>query len=60
MFIPEWFAILVVIFIVVLLVRLAQLHMHVEELQDCVAKLEEEPEKEGDSENEPELDSGGD
>ena len=61
MFIPEWFIIVVVIFILALLVRLAQLHNHIEELRDCVAKLEEGPgdvaskvEEAGD------VDSGGD
>jgi hypothetical protein len=61
MFIPEWFIIAVAIFILVLLVRLAQLYSHIEELQDAIAKLDETPDDEkSELEGKSDADSGGD
>jgi hypothetical protein len=60
MYLPEWFVIVVVIFILVLLVRIAQLSNHIEELRDCVAKLEEGPEDANELQDKNDVDSGGD
>ena len=60
MFIPDWFIVVVVVFVVLLLIRLAQLHSHIEELRDCVARLEEDPNSPDEVTGEKDADSGGD
>ena len=59
MWVPEWFVIVIVVFIVILLTRLGQLHNHVEELRDCVDRLEGKGVGDVDDKQEETGDSGG-